>query len=83
MLDVKDTGIGIDSEDMKRLAKPFEQADDSYVKAQTGTGLGLSLVRALVGLHGGTLTLRSKRGQGTLVSVSLPLVAKPALRQAA
>jgi two-component system cell cycle sensor histidine kinase PleC len=83
VLDVKDTGIGISGADLKRLARPFEQADDAYVKGQTGTGLGLALVRSLIGLHGGTLTIRSKRGQGTTVTVSLPLPAKAALPRAA
>ncbi|MFO1186981.1 MAG: HAMP domain-containing sensor histidine kinase [Alphaproteobacteria bacterium] len=75
-LAVSDTGIGISEGDLKRLARPFEQADDAYVKGQSGTGLGLALVRALTALHGGTLTIRSKRGSGTSVTVSLPLTAK-------
>lgn len=83
VLEVKDTGIGISGADLKRLARPFEQANDSYVKGQSGTGLGLALVRSLIGLHGGTLTIRSKRGAGTMVSVSLPLTAKAALPRAA
>jgi cell cycle sensor histidine kinase DivJ len=73
LLEIQDTGVGIMGEDLKRLARPFEQAGDAYVKAQEGTGLGLSLVRSLTGLHGGTLSIRSKRGAGTSVTVSLPL----------
>ncbi len=83
VLEVRDTGIGISGEDLKRLARPFEQGSDAYAKNQTGTGLGLALVRSLSGLHGGTLAIRSKRGEGTTVSVSLPLPGQAALPRAA
>jgi cell cycle sensor histidine kinase DivJ len=78
MLEVKDTGVGISGADLKRLARPFEQGDDAYVKGQSGTGLGLALVRSLTALHGGKLVIRSKRGAGTCVTVSLPLNAAAA-----
>ena len=73
MIEVADTGIGISENDLKRLARPFEQASNSYARAQTGTGLGLSLVKSLAALHGGGLKIASTLGKGTRVSVRLPI----------
>jgi len=78
---VIDTGIGIAPEDLRRLAKPFEQIESQHSKTQQGTGLGLALTKALVELHGGLLELQSEPGAGTTVSFSLPMRQSPA-RQA-
>ena len=59
--------------DLPRLGDPFFQAKGSYDRAYEGTGLGLSVVRGLVGLHGGRLTVESAPGVGTRVSVRLPV----------
>lgn len=72
-LSVSDTGIGIAAGDLPRLGDPFFQARGSYDRAHEGTGLGLSVVRGLVGLHGGQLTIESAPGAGTRVCVRLPL----------
>jgi cell cycle sensor histidine kinase DivJ len=72
-LSVSDTGIGIAAVDLPRLGDPFFQAKSSYDRAHDGTGLGLSVVRGLVGLHGGTLTIESAPGIGTRVGVRLPI----------
>jgi two-component system, cell cycle sensor histidine kinase DivJ len=69
---VSDTGIGIHSQDMPRLGDPFFQARSSYDRPYEGTGLGLSVVRGLVGLHGGTISIESAQGEGTQVMVRLP-----------
>ena len=71
-LAVDDTGIGIAAGDLARLGDPFFQAKSSYDRPYEGTGLGLSVVRGLVGLHGGTLHVESTPGAGTCVSVRLP-----------
>ncbi|WP_421729780.1 sensor histidine kinase [Brevundimonas sp.] len=71
---VADTGVGIAPEDLRRLGRPFEQAGANAQRAQ-GTGLGLSLVRALAELHGGRMTIDSTLGEGAAVTVRLPVVA--------
>jgi two-component system cell cycle sensor histidine kinase PleC len=70
-LSVEDTGIGIDAEDLHRLAVPFEQVETQQSKTTQGTGLGLALSKAFVELHGSNLTIESAPGQGTRVSFSL------------
>jgi len=70
---VADTGVGIAPEDLRRLGRPFEQAGAAAQRAQ-GTGLGLSLVRALAELHGGRMTIESTLGEGAAVTVRLPVV---------
>jgi cell cycle sensor histidine kinase DivJ len=70
---VADTGVGVAEEDLQRLGRPFEQAGDAGQKAM-GTGLGLSLVRAFAQLHGGEMTIESRLGEGTAVTVRMPVV---------
>ena len=73
-LTVADTGVGVTPEDLERLGRPYEQAGDAESRAR-GTGLGLSLVRAFAGLHGGEMTLQSALGEGTAVTVRMPVLA--------
>jgi signal transduction histidine kinase len=70
---VSDTGVGIAPEDLARLGRPFEQAGDADDRAK-GTGLGLSLVRAFARLHGGDMSIESRLGEGTAVTVRLPVL---------
>ncbi|WP_425349352.1 ATP-binding protein [Falsochrobactrum shanghaiense] len=70
---VSDTGIGIAPEDMQRIGTPFMRADNSYTRAQEGSGLGLSVVKGLVELHQGTMKLKSSVGEGTVVIIHLPV----------
>ncbi len=79
---VRDTGIGIAEKDLRRLGTPFVQADCGYDRRHEGTGLGLSVVKGLADLHGGTMRIESRLGEGTCVTVRLPIDgdgAKPAL----
>ncbi|GLS44834.1 PAS domain-containing sensor histidine kinase [Methylobacterium brachythecii] len=70
---VGDTGCGIAEADLPRIGDPFFQANGGYERAHEGTGLGLSVVRGLVGLHGGSVSIESAPGLGTTVSVTLPV----------
>ena len=71
---VRDTGVGIAPEDQKRIFEEFEQVDSSYARQQQGTGLGLSLTRKLVELHGGTLEVESEgKDKGSTFTFTLPL----------
>ncbi|SON54863.1 Histidine protein kinase DivJ [Hartmannibacter diazotrophicus] len=69
---VRDDGIGIAPADLPRLGTPFVQADTGYNRRHEGTGLGLSVVKGLVALHGGSLKIDSELGMGTTVTVTLP-----------
>jgi cell cycle sensor histidine kinase DivJ len=70
---VSDTGIGIAEADMANLGKPFTQVHNDYTRRYEGAGLGLSLVKGLVALHDGTMAIESAPGEGTKVSISLPV----------
>ncbi len=70
---VADTGVGIARADLERLGRPYEQAGGIDQRSM-GTGLGLSLVRAFAELHGGTMTINSRLGEGTAVSIRLPVM---------
>ncbi|MGW1423917.1 ATP-binding protein [Bradyrhizobium manausense] len=76
-LRISDTGVGIAPDDLKRIGAPFFQCDKTYERRHEGTGLGLSIVKSLVALHLGELTVQSKVGEGTAVTVKLPLVYTP------
>ena len=69
---VSDSGIGISQENIEKLAKPFEQVNDTANKQSEGTGLGLALSKSLVELHGGNFKIESTVGKGTTVIFSLP-----------
>ena len=71
VLSVEDTGIGISRDDLPRLGQPFVQADSSYNRNYEGTGLGLSVVKGLIHLHGGSMIIESELGVGTKVTVRL------------
>lgn len=75
LLTVLDTGIGIPEDVLPRLMRPFERIDNDLNRQTEGTGLGLAISRALVDLHDGTLKIDSSFGEGTSVTVKLPLAA--------
>ncbi len=72
---VADSGVGISKRDLERLGRPFEQVEGEHVRAKEGTGLGLSLVKALAAMHGGEALMESTLGEGTVVRVRLPYAA--------
>jgi cell cycle sensor histidine kinase DivJ len=70
---VEDNGVGISDEDLARVGEPYFQAGASYDRRHGGTGLGLSIVKGLVRLHGGEFSIRSRVGEGTRITIGLPL----------
>jgi cell cycle sensor histidine kinase DivJ len=73
MLTVADSGIGIAEKDLRQLGNPFFQAHASYDRPYEGSGLGLSVVKGLVELHGGRIDIASRMGEGTIATMRLPL----------
>jgi PAS domain S-box-containing protein len=71
-LGVRDTGIGIAPEKLSRLFKRFEQVHDQRLVGDPGSGLGLSLCREIVTAHGGSISVESAPGEGSLFLVTLP-----------
>ncbi len=71
-IDVADTGVGIATADLVHIFEPFQRADARLSRKHGGSGLGLSISRMLIEQHGGTLTLTSKPGIGTTVTIRLP-----------
>jgi two-component system phosphate regulon sensor histidine kinase PhoR len=71
---VEDTGIGIQPEHVGRIFERFFQVDSSMTRRQGGTGIGLSIVKSLVELHGGSIQVVSQPGEGSTFFVRLPLL---------
>jgi len=69
---VSDEGIGIPADVLERIGQPFEQASNNPMLAREGTGLGLSVVRALVREHGGDMKVESREQVGTTIIITLP-----------
>lgn len=70
---VRDEGIGIATKDQKLIFESFRQVDSSHTRKYGGTGIGLSIARTLVELHGGTISVESTAGEGALFRVEVPL----------
>jgi cell cycle sensor histidine kinase DivJ len=70
---VTDSGIGMGEDSVKRLGEPFFQAQDGLARRYEGTGLGLSIVKGLVELHEGEMHASSSPGEGTVMTVLLPI----------
>jgi two-component system phosphate regulon sensor histidine kinase PhoR len=73
LIEVADTGIGIDAVHQPHIFERFYVADKSRSKKLGGTGLGLSIVKHIVLAHGGTVSVKSRLGEGTTFTVRLPL----------
>jgi Amt family ammonium transporter len=69
---VSDTGIGMSREGIAEAMEPFKQLQDHHAKEYAGTGLGLPLVKAMLRLHQGTLTIDSIEGHGTTATARFP-----------
>ncbi|HLG72987.1 MAG TPA: ATP-binding protein [Chloroflexota bacterium] len=71
-IDVTDTGPGLTPDEQRRVFEKFYRAGDGLTQQQTGSGLGLTIARSLIELHGGTLTVESEPGRGSTFRIALP-----------
>ena len=71
-LSVRDTGIGMAAEDIPKALEPFGQVNGAHARRYTGTGLGLALVKSMIELHGGALTIDSGEKLGTTATINFP-----------
>lgn len=71
-ISVKDKGVGIDKKNISQIFERYRQADKTFSRNAEGTGIGLSIVKALVELHGGNVTVESELGKGSRFIVKLP-----------
>lgn len=72
VIEVKDTGIGIDSKDLPYVFERLYRSDISRNRKTGGSGIGLSIVKTLVDAHGGNITIESEKKKGTLVRILMP-----------
>ncbi len=71
-IDVSDTGVGIKREDQERIFEPFQYLRKSGFDGEKSTGLGLALVKKIIEAHGGQIMVKSREGEGSTFSVTLP-----------
>jgi len=76
-ISVTDTGPGIPPEDQQRLFEPFQQLDASIRRRYGGSGLGLTISKQFVEMHGGQMWIESQLGTGTTIGFNLPLTSAP------
>jgi len=76
MVEVKDTGIGIDEEDKHKVFERFRQAGDTLTDKPKGTGLGLPICREIIEQHGGIIWMKSDPGVGSTFFFTIPIVGK-------
>ena len=72
-ISVKDSGIGIDKANHKKIFQKFVQLEDAFYKKETSTGLGLTITKKLVDMHGGKIKVESEKGNGANFIVTLPI----------
>jgi len=71
-LSVSDSGVGVPAEHLPKLGKRFYRVDPSRTDSTGGVGLGLAIVRSIMGLHGGKLVIESQLGAGTTAVLIFP-----------
>jgi signal transduction histidine kinase len=72
-ISVSDTGIGISPQDQAKIFEDFRQVGSDYVHKSEGTGLGLTLAKKFVELHGGRIWVESEVGKGSKFTFTLPM----------
>jgi signal transduction histidine kinase len=80
-ISVTDSGIGIDTSDQEKIFQPFQQADGTSARKYSGTGIGLTLARKLVDLHGGSIWVSSEINNGSKFTFTLPAREKEEFRR--
>ena len=65
--------LGIPQSALNRIGQPFEQVQNQFTKNHKGSGLGLAIARTIVQMSGGTMKIRSRIGQGTSVTIKMPM----------
>src|SRR5262249_8562320 len=73
---VSDTGIGIDQQDIPRVFDRFWRADKARSREEGGAGLGLSIAKRSIDVHGGSISVQGELGKGSVFSTRLPLAEK-------
>ena len=81
-IDVRDSGSGIEAHHLPRLFERFYRADKARSRQLGGTGLGLAIVKHIASAHGGTVTVRSTPGTGSVFTISIPNAPEPVVRNA-
>ncbi|MDH5799067.1 MAG: ATP-binding protein, partial [Paracoccaceae bacterium] len=71
-----DNGVGMSDDVQKHLFEPYSRGNENEIQSQAGVGLGLMITRQLVSLMGGTIAVNSKQGEGTTITVTLPMIAE-------
>jgi signal transduction histidine kinase len=79
---VTDTGPGIAEADQAKLFQEFQQVENATTRAKGGTGLGLAISKRIIEMHGGKISVRSRLGQGSTFSISLPIAVRQPARPA-
>ena len=72
VIEIQDTGIGIAQEDLKKIAQRFAQVDNIYTRKNRGSGLGMSISKDIIEMHGGKLLIESQPNIGTKITIRLP-----------
>ncbi|GIM28803.1 hypothetical protein CPJCM30710_14690 [Clostridium polyendosporum] len=73
LISIKDTGIGIPSDKVNKILERFIQVENTLIKSHEGSGIGLSIVKSFVEMHGGTITVLSELGVGSEFLIELPV----------
>ncbi len=72
IIEIEDTGIGIDQENLNLIFEPFRQTSEGYSRRYEGTGLGLTITKKFVEVLGGSINVRSKKGKGSVFTIYIP-----------
>ncbi|MCB1520837.1 MAG: HAMP domain-containing histidine kinase [Hyphomicrobiaceae bacterium] len=72
VVSIADSGVGMTEDEIMIALTPFGQVDGTRARWREGAGLGLPIAQALIDLHGGRIAIKSKKGEGTIVSIMLP-----------